>query len=354
LIIIVLGMAAGAYAFEATESKLPVEVEVPPPVGYEFYCQPPHVYLWTINASTAFASELADDIPDEFYCTNILDIVFYVSEWGGLWVAPNGVYVRFYGAECPPSQADTLTYYFTWAELETTLVYDDPGNFTSYRVKGYFPEPVHIEEDMSIGFQVDTYWGQAAPYAGVVATDDFVVFGDCEAYWDGTFWGAPRWTTLTGYFGTAADVAYCLSDGTGEPGSVTFLDCYIDGGIITTYLFDVTAGSIPVNDMEICFYIDWVPAPILACSSPGSWTCHFDPGTHCITWVTADNPIPPGETYGPFDVWIDPYVCYSTLIAVWTLTYDGSVVAGPDTSYWVCGPTSADPTSWGAIKSLYK
>ena len=66
------------------------------------------------------------------------------------------------------------------------------------------------------------------------------------------------------------------------------------------------------------------------------------------------NEIQPGETYGPFDVWIDPPYCYPTLTVIWTLTLDGRVVAGPETSYWHCGPTDTEPATWGTIKALYR
>jgi hypothetical protein len=49
LFVIVFSIGACAYAFEATESQLPVEVEVSP-LDVEFYCQPPHTYLQVYNA----------------------------------------------------------------------------------------------------------------------------------------------------------------------------------------------------------------------------------------------------------------------------------------------------------------
>jgi hypothetical protein len=353
LFLAVLAVAAFAYAADPDHAVAPEQVTVPP-LGAEFYCQPPHVYLQTYNASTAFGSEVADDIPDDFYCTDINDVVFYVSEWGGYWTDPAGVYINFYDAECPPSQDPYKSFYFEWAGLEREIVYDSPGSFTCYRVQVYLPELVHIEYDMSIGFMVDTPWGQTTPYCGVVVTDDAVTFGDCGSYWDATYWGYPRWTYGADYFGVDRDVAYCLSSLSGGGGEVIFHECYLDGGIITGYFFYVTAGTLPVNDIEICVYIDDILAPVWSCSVPGSWTCHFDPGSSCIWYQTVDNPILAGETYGPFDIWIDPPYCYPTLTVIWTLTLDGTVIAGPDTSYWDCGPSAEEPTTWGTIKALYK
>ena len=139
-----------------------------------------------------------------------------------------------------------------------------------------------------------------------------------------------------------------------DGGVVVFDECYIDGGIITGYFFHVVAGSVAVDDIEICAFIGDEPALIWNCSVPASWYCHFDEGSECVYFHTVDNPILPGETYGPFDVWIDPPYCYPTLTVVWSLTLGGTVVAGPETSYWHCGPTDTDAATWGGIKSLYK
>lgn len=348
----VLVFAISADAAVPTHGASEEQVTLPP-LGVEFYCQEPHIYLQTFNASTAYASEVADDIPDDFYCTDIIDVVFYVTEWGGFWIDPPGVTVNFYNAECPPAQGPYESFYFNWADIEKELIYDSPGSFTCYRVQVYLPYAVHIEYDMSIGFVVETTWGQTAPYAGVVMTNDYDVAGDCEAYWSPEHWGWPRWTAISDYLGTPLDVAYCLSGGAAG-GDVIFGDCYIDGGIITVYFFSVLAGTLPINDLEICAFIDDEPALVYACSVPGSWYCHFDPGSNCVYYHTVDNPVPPGEEYGPFDIWIDPPYCYSTLTAIWTLTLDGTVVAGPETSYWHCGPTATAPATWGTIKSLYR
>ena len=346
-------VAGWAFAQGAADIRLGEAVEAPLPPDYEFYCQAPHAYLWTFNASTAFGSESVDDIPDEFVGMNIVDVVFYVGQWAGFWVN-TGVYVNFYYSECAPGLTPDATYYFAWSDLITEVIYDDPGYFTAYRCKGYLPAPIPIVEDMSIGFQVDTDWGEAAPYAGVVMTDDYVTFGDCEAHWDGTYWGYPRWTTASEYSAIDVDVAYCLSDDPGGDPALTFLTCISDCDE-TMYKFDVTAGGAPVNDMELCIYDADTGAPvdIELCSVPLDWNCGHNGGPHCAYYETTEHTIPAGVTYGPFD-FVTAGGVHRTLEVVWTLTYNGTVVAGPETTYFICGASGTEPRSWGAVKALYK
>jgi hypothetical protein len=333
--------------------RLGVAVDTPLPPDFEFYCQAPHIYLWTWNASTGFGSESVDDIPDDFAGMEIVDVVFYMGQWGGYWV-DTGIYVNFYNSECAPGLTPDATYYFAWSDLTTELVYDDPGYFTAYRCKAYLPAPLMIAEDMSIGFQVDTDWGAVAPYAGVVTTDDYTTFGDCELHWDGTYWGYPRWTTATEYSGVDVDIAYCLSGIPGGNASLTYLTCISDCDE-TMYKFDVTAGDAPVNDMELCIYDADTgdPVDIELCSVPLDWNCGHNGGPHCAYYETTEHPILAGDTYGPFD-FVTAGGVHHTLQVIWTLTYNGSVVAGPETTYFICGASGTEPRSWGAVKSLYK
>ncbi len=349
----VLLVAGWAYAQSPVQTSLGEVVEVPT-LDYEFYCQAPHVNLWTVNASSAFYSEVADDIPDEFVGMTIVDVVFYVAQWGGYWINPSGVTVNFYTAECPPGQTPASSEYFVWDDLTLELIYDAPGSFTCYRCKGYLLTPVAIEADMSIGFQADCDWGQVAPYCGVGMTDYDVTFGDCEAYWDGSNWGVPRWTAISSYFGYAGDVAYCLSDGAGGDPDLTFITCISDCDE-TMYKFDVTAGGAPVNDMELCIYDANTgdPVNIELCSVPLDWSCGHNGGPHCAYYQTTEHTIPPGETYGPFD-FVTAGGVHRVLMVVWTLTYNGTVVAGPETTYFMCGASGTQQSSWGAVKSLYK
>jgi hypothetical protein len=350
LSLVILSFAGWASAQVATQMSVGEDV-VPPPPQFEFYCQMPNSNLWTANASTGFGSAVFDDILDEFTGTDVLDVVFYVSEWAGYWTDPAGVYVLFTHAECPPGDIPDVTVYLPWSSLNVELIWDDPGNFTCYRCVGYLPDPILIQEDMSIGFQVDNTWDGNPPYCGIVLTEYNVVYGDCEAYWFGEYWGYEGY--ISGYFVDMADVAYCLSDGTEYSPHIDMIGCYDDGPGTVIYLWSATAGNAPVNDIEICLYDeDGVPANIVSCSVPGSWQCHFDPGTNCIYYHTLDNPILPGETLEPFDFWLSP--CHEVTTVVWTFTYDGSVVEGPYTSYFDCGISPTRPATWGGIKSLYK
>ncbi|HVP58065.1 MAG TPA: hypothetical protein VMU02_08180 [bacterium] len=352
-VLFVILLVTCAYAVDQKQARAPERV-IQPRLGFEFYCQPPHVNLWTINASTGFASEASDDIPDTFAGMTLHDVSFYVSEWGGTWIDPDGVYINFYNAECPPGMTSMTSFFIAWGDMQKTVVYDSPGSFTCYRCTADLPSPLVILTDMSIGFQVVNEWGDAAPYCGVVMTDENVVFGDCSGYWDGLYWGYPRWSGLDVITGVPIDLAYCLSDGTGGDAHLIFDNCYVDGGLITIYDFYAHAGNAPVNDIELCAFIDGQPADVVQCSVPGSWSCHFDPGTNCVYYQTADNTIPPNETYGLFDVRVRPPYCFESLMVVWTFTYNGQVVAGPDTTFFACGPSANQPTTWGAVKALYK
>ena len=198
-------------------------------------------------------------------------------------------------------------------------------------------------------------WGDATPYVGIVVTDDYAVFGDCQGYMDPTYWGYPRWSPISDLVGIPYDVAYCLSeaeDCTG--GDVIFRTCLSDCDE-TVYKFDITAGSCAVNDIELCIYDADTGAPvdIEMCSVPLDWTCGHNGGLHCAYYQTTEHPIAPAETYGPFDFSTSGGV-RPVLMMVWTFTYDGRVVAGPDTTYFICGASSNESTSWGAVKSLYK
>jgi hypothetical protein len=349
----VLAVAGWAYAEGPIDMRVGEEVTVPTP-DLEFYCQPPHVNLQTLNACTGFGSEVVDDIPDEYYCMNIGDIVFYVSQWAGAWVTPSGVNINIYYSECPPGLTPDATYYFSWGEMETEIIFDDPGNFTTYRCKVYLPEPLHIEYDMSIGFQVVTTWGDGVPYTGVVLTDDNAVFGCGQGYMDPTYWGYPRWSLIGDLLGVSYDVAYCLSEVvecTG--GDLGFIACLSDCEE-TVYKWNIIAGTCAVNDMEICVYDPDTgnPVPVEICSHPLDWTCGYNGGPHCVYFETTTHPVLAGETYGPFDFGI--LGVYDVLEVVWTFTYDGIIVAGPDTTFFICGASSNDPSSWGGIKALYR
>lgn len=193
-----------------------MQVRTAEQVSYEdsrdtFYCQAYSSWFWATNGSTAFNSEQADDIPDDLVGSEVNQVIAGVCEWGGNWIDPAGVYLNIYDGECPPAMDAMTSYYFDWADLSATMIYNDPGWQTVYEVTMNLPTTLVVTESMSLGFVADIYWGQTPPYGGWVMTEDYMWYGDCEAYWDGTHWSAPRWTPISGYFGTSGDVAYCLS-----------------------------------------------------------------------------------------------------------------------------------------------
>jgi len=175
-----------------------------------FYCQDPSSWWFTANGSTPFGAEQADDIPDDLYGMSFNTIGFFVGEWASNWQDPVGVFVNIYNAECPPSQDPAYSYYYLWSELGAYIVYDDPGWMAVYACTAMLPDVFVVEYDMSLGFVVDLDWGQNAPYGGVVMTEDYDVYGCGQAYWDGTHWGAGRWTAIGDYFGFPTDIAYCI------------------------------------------------------------------------------------------------------------------------------------------------
>jgi hypothetical protein len=210
LVVLVAGLFVGAAVADE------MQVRTAEQVTYEdsrdaFYCQAYSSWFWTTNGSTPFESEQADDIPDDLVGSEVTQVIAAVCEWGSYWIDPSGVFLNIYDAECPPAMEPVMTYYFDWADLGAVMIYDDPGWQTVYEITMNLPETLVVTEAMSLGFVADLYWGQTAPYGGFVMTEDYMWYGDCEAWWDGTHWSSPRWTPISGYFGTSADVAYCLS-----------------------------------------------------------------------------------------------------------------------------------------------
>ncbi len=146
-----------------------------------------------------------------------------------------------------------------------------------------------------------------------------------------------------------------VSEATPSGGAeLIFYHCYTDSGLITIYEFYAKAGDATVNDVELCCFVDDDPVEVISCSVPASWYCHFETASYCVHFFSEDNPIPPGQTYGPFDVWVNPDYCFPVLTVVWSMTYNDTIVAGPDTTYWACGPTATEPSTWGTIKALYR
>ncbi|MFC1572307.1 hypothetical protein ACFL6M_01790 [Candidatus Eisenbacteria bacterium] len=116
------------------------------PLREPYYSQIPNGY--GLNASSAFGSELADDIPSDLAGIEIIAVT-------------------------------------------ATL-----------------PEPVMITETLSIGGLVDITYS-TEPYNGLGHTELGDSNG-CELYVDHEFWGDPRWTSVWEAFGVTMDLAYSL------------------------------------------------------------------------------------------------------------------------------------------------
>ncbi len=175
-----------------------------------FYSQPASTGPYNLsagNSSVAYASEIADGIPNSLVGQSFNEVGVYGIQWGAAGVTPNGLYIRIYNGQCPPGQTAVTTHYFTWAQM-TTVNQNDPS-YWIYYMEAQLPAPITITTGMSIGFQMDTGTVQAAPYAGVLNTD--IIYGCGEAYRDGAFWGYPRWTPYSQTSTTGPrDVAYSL------------------------------------------------------------------------------------------------------------------------------------------------
>ncbi|MFH1689805.1 MAG: hypothetical protein ABIE42_06150 [Candidatus Eisenbacteria bacterium] len=179
------------------------------------YCQPPS-FSYAVNASTAYESEIADDLPDSLVGRSVGEVTLYVTEWGHTeWVEPLGLVVRFYDGACAPPLEPTITYSLSWSELMTSLEVMTPPTIIVYSATAALPFPVTVTSGMSLGAYVVTDWTQQ-PYAGLTLTEPGEVYGCGESYWDYTPHGAPRWTPLSSATGIEADLAYCLAEvGTG-------------------------------------------------------------------------------------------------------------------------------------------
>ena len=188
----------------------------------DFYCQPPS-FDYAVNASTAFASEVADDLPDSLAGRTIGEVTLYITEWGSSeWVEPVGVVISFYDGECPPPLEAAVVCSFAWSGLATNLVHMNPPMKIVYVARAALPTPVTIAMGMSLGAYVVTDWPMQ-PYAGLTLTQPDDLHGCGELYWDDATHGAPRWTPLSTVTGIAADLAYCLAEeGTGLQNEISW------------------------------------------------------------------------------------------------------------------------------------
>jgi len=198
-------VATAVYAEDSSHMFSTVPANVPE-VRDMFYCQTPSAGWNAFNGSSGFASEMADDIPSQYQGQEVCDVTLYVAEWGGGWSNPASMIVNFYNQACPPNMTPDYHFDVSWANCTATLLY--AGSWYVYQVDIPLPSSVFVGPTMSIGGIVGNTWGQNAPYCGLCVTD--YVSGCGEVYWDGAYWGAPRWTPGSYYFGIYADLAYCI------------------------------------------------------------------------------------------------------------------------------------------------
>jgi hypothetical protein len=180
-----------------------------------FYTQAPS-FDYAVNASTAFESEIADDLPDSLLGRTIGEVTLHVTEWGAPeWMEPAGVVICFYEGKCPPPLEPAVTESFAWNGLMTSLELMNPPVKIVYEVTAALSVPFTVVTDLSIGAYVVTDWA-GAPYAGLTLTEPGELHGCGQLYWDSVTHGAPRWTPLSDATGVPADLAYSLAEeGTG-------------------------------------------------------------------------------------------------------------------------------------------
>ncbi len=176
-----------------------------------FYCQTPFVGT-SINASTGYGSELADDIPHYLDGMGFNEITLWIAEWQISdpqdWIDPDGVRIRIYDDVCPPLLDPVQLFDVAWSEITTTLTYSG-GPWVIYEAVIPLPEAVTITTATSIGIQVINSWGDGFPWVGVMALYTEDSYG-CPAFLSDPTHGAPRWTRIDQQTGTQFDIAYCL------------------------------------------------------------------------------------------------------------------------------------------------
>jgi hypothetical protein len=170
-----------------------------------FYCQNPDVAWGALSACTAFDSELADDLPDQFSGTVVGPVTLWVCEWQGEWRDPASIILNFYDDACPPQTEGFAHHEIPWSLCTKTLVHS--GAWTVYEVT--VPINGHmLLTGNSMGASVGNTWGQDPPYCGLCWGR--TLSGCGGAWWDGEFWGSYRWDYAAYYTGVDADLAYCL------------------------------------------------------------------------------------------------------------------------------------------------
>lgn len=208
LVFCLLAIAGAAYAVESSH-MIGSGVLNLPELREQIYCQQPSSGWGAFNASTGFASEQADDIPGSYAGSAVTGVTMWHAQWGGGYTAPSGLIVNFYNQACPPEMNPAASFNIAWGDMQTQMVYN--GGWFVYQMTATLPNAFVLGSTSSIGGIIDNNWGQNPPYNGLVYCD---AIAGCEQYWDGDYWGVPRWTPASYYFGYATDLAYCLDGGT--------------------------------------------------------------------------------------------------------------------------------------------
>ncbi len=167
----------------------------------QFHCQPPTT-SFIQSAHSDGDGEITDNIPDA-YIGRAIDQVTLWMQVVGPWVDPDGIRIRFYNSECPPTVAYYLEFTIDWDEIN--LEPDSGLVWGGYRITANLPTSVAIWPDLSIGVSVVTSWG-SSQWAGFYMTD---VITGCEAYAGSDT--NPRWTPMSQIW-QAADLSYCLTE----------------------------------------------------------------------------------------------------------------------------------------------
>lgn len=209
--------------FSTAMAGNPESVTLSTPISYDpdraaFYSQLPSAEYMAHNASSAFGSEIADNIPDGFSGVEFTQITLFLVQWDGTeFVAPDGLTFTVYDEACPPGMEADMVFEIPWSELETELL--SSGSTFVYACTATLPEAITITEAMSVGGYVNTPWETDAPFNGL-AEAPLQESLDCAAYWDFALGGYDRWTPMV-WYGYGVDLAYVLGSPTvaSEPAS---------------------------------------------------------------------------------------------------------------------------------------
>ena len=231
VLVLLFALASAAYAVDPRFFKSDKPVKLDFQHQREDYCQE-HApnYAVILNASSGYLTEVGDDLPESFECSQVSGWDLIIGGWGAAWQDPYGIKVSIYEASCPPDMGPSHEVMYVWNGpfMTAECVWD--GDWTAWHVHIDPVDQTHIENPMSMGIQVQNQWGQDPPYVGVVLTGEGQIYGQCEGYFSGDLLGYPRWTPISVPMGAPYDLAFCMT--TDNPQGC-FLNCPGgDGGLI--------------------------------------------------------------------------------------------------------------------------